>query len=289
MSKGWLIALRPRAYPATIAPVLLGSALAYSNGAFNPLVLFLALICAMLMQTGSNFINDIYDFRKGADNENRLGAQKVLTSGLLTEKDLKRGAIFVLTTAFLLGLILVWIGGWIIFAIGVSSIFFAWAYTGGPFPLAYRALGDVTVILFYGIAAVSGTFYLHHSKFSLEALIIGLAAGFLASNILGVNNTRDIPTDKAVGKITLSLLLGENGAPWLYTGQLILAFIVPIYLYKNGYSIWVLLPYLSFPLALKCISEIHTKKGKELNPTLAKTAVLLMLYGLLQSIGLIFT
>jgi 1,4-dihydroxy-2-naphthoate octaprenyltransferase len=208
--KSWFIALRPRAYPATIAPVLLGSSLAYSNGEFNPIVLVLALICAMLMQTGSNFINDIYDHRKGADNENRLGAPKVLTSGLLTEQDLKQGAIFVLSLAFLLGLILVWIGGWIIFAIGVSAIFFAWAYTGGPFPLAYRALGDVTVIAFYGIAAVCGTYYLHHLKFSGDAFVLGLAAGFLASNILGVNNTRDIPTDREVGKITLSLLLGEK-------------------------------------------------------------------------------
>jgi 1,4-dihydroxy-2-naphthoate polyprenyltransferase len=282
----WVLAMRPKAYPATIAPVLLGSAMAYADGMFNWLVMLVALVCAMLLQTASNFINDIYDSRKGADNDDRLGAKKVITSGLISEQTLIRVTIGVMVVAFALGMILVWIGGWVILAIGLLSMLFAWAYTGGPYPLAYHALGDVTVILFYGVAAVSGTYYAHTVHVSFAVLALSLAPAFLASNILGVNNLRDIPTDTKANKTTLAVLLGESNARRLYYLQAALAFAVPVVLWQLGYKWFVMLPLILSPLAVKECIGISKRTGKALNESLGGTARLLMLFGALLALGL---
>ncbi len=283
----WLIAMRPRAYPAAIAPVLIGSALAYADGKFNVLAALIALVCAMLLQTASNFINDIYDFRKGADNDERLGAKKVLTTGLLDEQTLIRATILVMVTAFVIGLGLVWIAGWVILAIGLLSMLFAFAYTGGPFPLAYNALGDVTVIAFFGVAATSGTYYAHALEFSQASLMLGMATGFLASNILGVNNLRDIPTDAKAGKRTLAIALGKTGARRLYYAQTVLAFLMPVLVFLLSYKWTVLLALLALPLAIKECMNVAVRNGAELNASLAGTARTLMVFGLLTTIGLV--
>ncbi len=287
--EGWLLVTKPRTLTAAVVPVMLGSALAYADGTVDWLSTTIALICSLLIQIATNIINDLYDFRKGADNEKRLGAKKALTAGLLTEKQLVRAIVIVMLTAFLLGLILVWRTGWVILAIGLASLFFAWAYTGGKYSLAYLGLGDVFVFLFFGLAAVCGTYYLHHQAFSLSSVVVATGAGVIAMNILGVNNLRDIPTDREVGKRTLAVRFGEGFARQMYYWLMFVSYTVPFVLALMGYGYAPLLALLSLPFAFKQWRIVAIERGKALNPALGGTAQLLFIYGVLLSAGLILS
>ncbi len=287
--EGWLLVTKPRTLTAAVAPVLLGSSLAFADGNMYWLSALIALICSILIQIATNIINDLYDFRKGADNEKRLGAKKALTAGLLTEKQLVRAIVIVMLTAFLLGLILVWHAGWVILAIGLASLFFAWAYTGGKYSLAYLGLGDVFVFLFFGLAAVCGTYYLHHQLFSLSSVVVATGVGVIAMNILGVNNLRDIPTDREVGKRTLAVRFGEGFARQMYYWLMFISYTVPFVLALMGYGYAPLLALLSLPFAFKQWRIVANERGKALNPALGGTAQLLFIYGVLLSAGLILS
>ncbi|MFN3560550.1 MAG: 1,4-dihydroxy-2-naphthoate polyprenyltransferase [Chloroherpetonaceae bacterium] len=287
--EGWLLVTKPRTLTAAIVPVMLGSSLAYADGTVDWLSTTIALICSLLIQIATNIINDLYDFRKGADNEKRLGAKKALTAGLLTEKQLVRAIVIVMLTAFLLGLILVWRAGWVILAIGLASLFFAWAYTGGKYSLAYLGLGDVFVFLFFGLAAVCGTYYLHHHSFSLSSVVVATGAGAIATNILGVNNLRDIPTDREVGKRTLAVRFGEAFARQMYYWLMFISYTMPFVLALMGYGYAPLLALLSLPFAFKQWRIVAIERGKALNPALGGTAQLLFIYGVLLSVGLILS
>ncbi len=287
--EGWLLVTKPRTLTAAVVPVMLGSALAYADGTVDWLSTTIALICSLLIQIATNIINDLYDFRKGADNEKRLGAKKALTAGLLTEKQLVRAIVIVMLTALLLGLILVWRTGWVILAIGLASLFFAWAYTGGKYSLAYLGLGDVFVFLFFGLAAVCGTYYLHHQAFSLSSVVVATGAGVIAMNILGVNNLRDIPTDREVGKRTLAVRFGEGFARQMYYWLMFVSYTVPFVLALMGYGYAPLLALLSLPFAFKQWRIVAIERGKALNPALGGTAKLLFIYGVLLSAGLILS
>lgn len=281
-----MLVAKPRTLTAAIAPVLIGTSLAFADGRVDWLSAFVALVCAMLIQIATNIINDVYDFRKGADNDKRLGAKKALNAGLLSERDLIVAATATMLAAFFLGLILVWRAGWVILAIGLLSLFFAWAYTGGKYPLAYLGLGDAFVFLFFGLAAVCGVYYLHHHSFSLSSVVAATGAGALAMNILGVNNLRDIPTDREVGKKTLAVRFGEDFARGLYYWALFVAYSVPFALALMGYGYGVLLPLLSLPFAMKQWRIVALERGKALNAALSGTATLLFVYGALLSVGL---
>jgi 1,4-dihydroxy-2-naphthoate octaprenyltransferase len=287
--EGWLLVTKPRTLTAAVVPVLLGTSLAYADGKVDWLSVIIALICALLIQIATNIINDLYDFRKGADNDKRLGAKKALTAGLLTERQLVSATTAVMLTAFFLGLILVWRAGWVILAIGLLSLFFAWAYTGGKYSLAYIGLGDVFVFLFFGLAAVCGTYYLHHHSFSLSSLVAATGAGAIAVNILGVNNLRDIPTDSAVGKKTLAVRFGATFARELYYWLLFVAYTIPFVFALMGYGYGVFITFLSLPFAFKQWRIVALETGKALNPALGGTAQLLFIYGVLLSIGLVLS
>ena len=287
-SQAWILASRPKTLLAAVVPVIVGSALAISENKFFLPFSIVALACALLIQIGTNFNNDLYDYLKGADNEKRKGPLRVLVSGLISVKEMKAGIIIVFGLAFLLGLYLVLSVNIIVLIIGVISIIAGLAYTAGPFPLAYHGLGDVFVFLFFGIVATSGAYYLHTQSFNLISFLVAIPVGALTTNILVVNNYRDIEEDREANKITLAVLLGKTLTRWQYIFLLIVCYFISILLYFDfNYSLWIFLPYLTIPITIVLIKMLYKFKGEELNKTLELTARFAALYGLLFSIGLI--
>ena len=283
----WLLASRPKTLPASFVPVMVGSALAISQGKFFLLYSIAALICSVLIQIGTNFTNDLYDYLKGADNEKRKGPMRVLVSGLISVKEMKIGISLVFGLAFLLGLYLVYSSGILILFVGIISIIAGIAYTAGPFPLAYNGLGDLFVFIFFGVVGTMGTFYLHTQEISLLAFIISVPVGAVTTNILVVNNYRDINEDKEAGKITMAVIIGKYFTRVEFILLLILCYTVSIILHFNfDYSYWVFLPYLTIPIAIVLTRMLMFYKDEELNKTLELSAKFSGIYGLLLSIGL---
>jgi 1,4-dihydroxy-2-naphthoate octaprenyltransferase len=286
--RAWVLAARPRTLTAAIAPVVVGTALAYRAGAFQPLAALAALLSALCIQIGTNFANDLYDFKKGADTDVRLGPTRVTSAGLLTPRQVETGMWVVFGLAAALGLYLIYVGGWPILVIGAASILAGLAYTAGPFPLGYNGLGDVAVFIFFGLAAVMGTYYVQARALTLEALWAAVPIGAMTTNIIVVNNVRDADTDRAVGKRTLAVLLGRNAARLEYASLMVVAYATPFVLWL-GYQFgpWVLLPLLTLPTAFRLARAVNTDVGPALNRTLGGTAQLLALYGGLFSLGLL--
>ncbi|TNE74271.1 1,4-dihydroxy-2-naphthoate polyprenyltransferase [bacterium] len=284
----WLDATRPKTLPAAVIPVALASVLAYTHGSLKWDVFGVALWCALLIQIASNLANDYFDHKKGADTEERVGFKRASASGAIAPKTVLRATIFVLTLAFICGLYLVWMGGWIILTIGLSSLLFAVLYTGGPFPLAYNGLGDLFVFIYFGIVSVTGTYFLHTGVWNWETFWISLVPAALCTNILVVNNLRDTETDKKANKRTLGVLFGDNFLRLEYLLMLGIAFGIPPHLwFWNNYSLWIFLPFLSAPIALFLAYKVVTIKDKSLlNNQLAKTAQYLVIFGILLSIGI---
>jgi 1,4-dihydroxy-2-naphthoate octaprenyltransferase len=210
--KIWISATRPRTLPAAIAPVLVGSALAWREGAFKAPAALACLGFALLVQIGANFANDYYDFMKGADTAERVGPRRAVASGLVAPAVMRVAMWFVFALAFAVGLTLLRYGGWPLLVVGVMSIVCGVAYTGGPFPLGYHGLGDVFVFIFFGLVAVGVTFFVQTGHIGAEALSAGAAIGALAANILLVNNYRDAETDAKAGKRTLVVRWGKSFA-----------------------------------------------------------------------------
>jgi 1,4-dihydroxy-2-naphthoate polyprenyltransferase len=285
--EAWLLAVRPKTLPAGAVPIVLASALAAADGVFRPVPALVALICALGIQIATNFINEIYDFRKGADTRERLGPTRTVASGIISERTMIRVSAGLMISVFLLGLYLVAIGGWPVLLIGVLSLLFAWAYTGGPFPIAYSGLGDVFVFIFFGLVAVGGTYFVQSQSLSLPVLLAAAAPGAFSVNILLVNNIRDIDTDRKVGKMTLPARIGAPRARMLYVLLMLLAYSVPLLMVFFGYSPWCLLSLLSLPLAIGMIRKLFASEGRDLNLVLAGTGRVLTVHGLLFSAGLI--
>ncbi len=284
----WMLAIRPKTLPAGAVPVVLASALAAAAGSFRPFPALVALICALGIQVATNFINEIYDFRKGADTSERLGPTRTVAAGIISEKRMVRVSGVLLGTVFLLGLYLVTLGGWPIMLIGVLSLLFAWAYTGGPFPIAYSGLGDIFVFIFFGLVAVGGTYYVETGTLTLPVLLAAAAPGAFSVMILLVNNIRDIDTDRQVGKMTLPARIGGSWARRLYVALTGVAYLVPLLLTLNHQaSAWSLLSLLSIPLAIKMIRQLYRSEGRALNSVLAGTGKVMTLHGILFSLGLI--
>lgn len=286
--QSWILASRPRTLPAALVPVMVGSALAVHDGKFNFRYSFVALLCSILIQVGTNFTNDLYDYLKGADNENRKGPLRVLVSHLISKKEMTIGIILVFSAAFLLGLFLVYSTSWVILIVGIVSILAGLAYTAGPFPLAYNGLGDVFVFIFFGLVGTCGTYFLHHQNITLESILASIPVGALITNILVVNNFRDIKEDREAGKYTLAVKLGEIFSFYQYMILSLLAFLVPlIFFVMYDYHFLVLLPLISLPIIFKLIKMLNSKNSDELNKALELTAKESALFGLLFSIGLI--
>jgi 1,4-dihydroxy-2-naphthoate octaprenyltransferase len=284
----WLIASRPRTLLAAFVPVMVGSAVAFNEGKLNIIFSLAALICSVLIQVGTNFTNDLYDYLNGADTVKRKGPRRVLASGLISVNEMKAAIILTFLTAFLIGLYLVYHGGFVILAIGVLSILAGFAYTAGPYPLAYNALGDVFVFTFFGIVGTVGTYFLHTKELSFVSFISSVPVGALVTNILVVNNYRDIDEDKVSGKRTLAVKFGKNFSRYQFILLIVISFLVPLLLFISfDASIFIFLPYLTLPIAYKVITMIYTLTGIEMNKTLELTAKLSAIYGLLFSAGFV--
>ncbi len=287
----WVQAARPKTLAAAFTPVLVGAAIAFQDDALNAAATLVALWCAFLIQIGTNFANDYFDFVKGADTEERIGFERATAAGLIAPKTMLRATVLVMVIAFFSGLYLVWIGGWTVLIIGILSLIFGIMYTGGPFPLGYNGLGDVFVFLFFGIVAVMTTYYVNALEWSEATFWASLAVGALCTNILVINNLRDVVQDAKVGKRTLGVLFGDTALKCEYTLMLTLAFAIPPHFHVQlGYDTWIYLPFLSLPLALLHLRKVWLETHKpNLNKVLEQTAQLMAIYGILFSMGVILS
>ncbi len=286
--KAWVMATRPKTLAAAFIPVAVGTAVAYAADKFAWLAALAALVGAMLIQIGTNLANDYFDFKKGADTEERLGPTRVVQAGLISEIAVRNAMILTFALSAAVGAYLVFVGGWPILVIGILSILSGIAYTGGPYPLGYNGLGDVFVFIFFGIIAVTGTYYVQALEWSVDSLIASIPVGLLSVAILIVNNYRDIDTDVKAGKRTLAVRLGRKATQVQYTLSIAIAYIIPVLQFALDTSRpFLLLPLLSLPLGIKLIKELVEKRGPDLNPVLEKTAKLLVVFGVLYTIGIV--
>ncbi|MBS1248576.1 MAG: 1,4-dihydroxy-2-naphthoate octaprenyltransferase [Chloroflexi bacterium] len=288
MFNRWILAIRPKTLPAAASPVIVGTALALRDGQFQWGPALAALLGAELLQIGSNLANDVFDYERGTDAGERLGPTRVTQSGLLSPQQVKRGMAVVFGLAALVGLYLIFVGGWPILVLGAAAILSAIAYTGGPFPLGYYGLGDLFVFLFFGLGATAGTYYVQALSVSQTTWWMSIAMGALTVMILVVNNLRDIETDRAAGKKTLAVRLGVRGTRGEYVFCALTAYLIPAMLWMVGLtSPWGMLAWLSLPLTARWIRAIYTQTGRDLNRALAGTGQLELVYAFLFVVGIV--
>ncbi|MGI9628415.1 MAG: 1,4-dihydroxy-2-naphthoate polyprenyltransferase [Longimicrobiales bacterium] len=283
----WVLAIRPKTLPAAAAPVIAATGLAAASSRFNALPALAALLGALLIQVATNLANDYFDHVKGGDSESRVGPIRVTQSGMLPAASVRSAMWLFLALAFLVGIYLVWVGGWPIVVIGLLSLLCAVIYTGGPFPLAYHGLGDVFVFVFFGLVAVGGTYYVQALSVTPSAVLVGVGLGAFSTAILVVNNLRDRETDAAAGKRTLAVRIGDRATVLEYVACLFIAALVPaVGTWKFGWSPWVLLSLLGALAALPSLGLVFGFKERgELNPALGGTARGVGLYGLGLGLG----
>jgi 1,4-dihydroxy-2-naphthoate polyprenyltransferase len=285
--RAWVLASRPATLWAAFVPVLVGAACATQAGGLRWGPSLLALACAFLIQIGTNFANDLFDFEKGADTSARLGPTRAVQAGLLSRHAMRWATILTFIMAFLSGLGLTWFAGWPFVVIGIASILSGIAYTAGPFPLGYHGLGDLFVFVFFGLVAVAGTAYANLGFVPALAWWTAVPVGCLTTAILVVNNVRDRATDEQAGKRTLAVRWGRRAGVWEYRLLLITAYLVPLLLAVQTPAPWLVLPLLTLPLAWRLNRELTEQDGAALNPVLASTAKLLLLFGGLLAIGIV--
>ncbi len=281
------LATRPKTLVAGFVPVAVGSAVAFREGKFSLLPALGALIGALLIQIGTNLFNDAYDFKRGADTGDRLGPPRATQQGWLTPSAVMRAAIGCFALAFLVGLYLVSVAGWPLLIVGIVSLIAGYAYTGGPFPLAYHGLGDVFVLVFFGLVAVGGTAFVLTQAVTPLSVLAGVPVGALGVALLAVNNTRDVKTDGAANKRTLVVRFGVGFGRAEYVAMLIVAAIVPVGLVLLGLATpWVLGSLLASVFAVSPLRLVLRESGPVLNQALAGTARLQLVYGLLFALGI---
>jgi 1,4-dihydroxy-2-naphthoate octaprenyltransferase len=280
----WLVAARLPTLSAAVAPVLVGTAVAHLHHPFRPVPFVLALLAAVLIQTGTNFVNDYYDFRKGADTGKRLGPVRGLQSGAITLGQMRNAVFISFGAALLVGLYLVATHGLPILLIGIVSILAGIGYTAGPWPIAYIGLGDLFVFLFFGVVGVVGSAFLQIDAWSGSAAAASVPVGLLATAILVVNNLRDADTDRTAGKLTLAVLLGRKAVKAEFVFCLLVAYLAPLAMHLRGAlptAIWWL-PWLTLPLALPLARTVLiSSDGPRLNQALRETGQLHLLFGVL--------
>jgi 1,4-dihydroxy-2-naphthoate polyprenyltransferase len=282
----WLAAARPRTLPAAVVPVIVGLALAARSGPIDVAVAAVTGLAAVLIQIGTNLANDYYDFVAGADTHERVGPRRITQAGLAAPATVLRAAFAILAAAALAGLWLVAVGGWPILLIGVAALIAAVAYTGGPWPLAYHGMGDVFVFVFFGSVALNGTFFLQAGTVTPLALLLSLAVACLATAILVVNNLRDIATDARAGKRTLAVRIGARATRTQYFGLVSAPFVVVVFAASvAGPALLVALA--AVPLAVREAAALRRRAGAELNASLAGTAKLHLVFGVLLAAGLL--
>lgn len=288
MSNPWLLAIRPKTLGLSLTPVAVGSALACAAGhALHWGAFAAALLAALLIQIATNLHNDAADFERGTDTPGRLGPRRAVAEGWLTAEAVRRAALGCFGAAFLLGGYLAAVGGWPIVAIGLASLAAGWGYTGGPWPVAYSPFGELFVFLFFGLAAVLGSYWLHAGLPGPAAAAAAAALGLLAAAVLTVNNYRDLESDRRAGRRTLAILLGRGHTPYLYATLLLLPYPLLLPLAPAG-TAGGLAAWLTLPLALHLIGRfLREPVGPGFNTLLARTAQLQTLFGLLLAAGLL--
>jgi len=289
----WLMAARPRTLPAAAAPVLVGTALAGTLGTFKPLTFAATLLGALFIQIGTNLSNDYSDARRGADTEDRLGPVRVTAGGLVPPRQVLIATYVAFGLAVLVGAYLIVTAGWQLLLVGVASILAGVLYTGGPRPYGYEGLGELFVFLFFGVVAVTGTYFCQREELTWESFVLAVPVGLLAAALLMVNNTRDLETDRRAGKRTLAVRLGRPRARNVYAAMVYLAFATaPLawVLGGRGLSAWLLLPWLAVPLAAPVVRIVRNRvDGPALNGALARTGMLQLVFCVLLSVGLLLS
>jgi 1,4-dihydroxy-2-naphthoate polyprenyltransferase len=285
----WLMAARPRTLPAAVAPVLVGTALAATQGTFRPLTLVAALTGALFIQVGTNLSNDYSDARRGADTEDRLGPVRVTAGGLVPPRQVLVATYVAFLVAVLAGVYLIATAGWELLLVGAASILAGVLYTGGPRPYGYEGLGELFVFLFFGVVAVAGSYYAQMERLEWEAIALAVPVGLLASAILVVNNIRDLETDRRAGKRTLAVRLGRERARGMFAAMVALAFLsTPLPWVLGSLSPWLLAPWLALPLAVPLVRTVRTRTdGPALNGALAGTGMLQLAFCMLLSAGIL--
>jgi 1,4-dihydroxy-2-naphthoate octaprenyltransferase len=299
-AQAWLAAARPQTLPAAAAPVAVGTGLALRDGVFAPLPALAALVGAALIQVGTNFANDYYDAERGADGPDSPGFTRATASGLIAAERVRRAAFATFGAAILVGTYLVWVGGLPILVVGLASVAAGVAYTGGPYPLGYHGLGDLFVFVFFGVVAVVGTYYVQAvaavagvplvpppSTAPLDAVAASLPVGAVATDILVVNNVRDLEEDREAGKRTLAVRFGYRFSRGQFAGLLALAYAAPLWFWAESGDPLVLLPLLTLPYAVALTRTVLGATTEEtLNPALERTGRLLAAYAALFAGGL---
>lgn len=285
----WLLAVRPRTLPAAVAPVLVGTALAGSEDVFRALPFVAALLGSVFIQIGTNLSNDYSDARRGADTEDRLGPVRVTAGGLMPPQRVLVATYVAFGVAVAAGLYLAAVSGWELIVVGVVSILAGVLYTGGPRPYGYAGLGELFVFVFFGIVAVTGSYFVQTEELRWEAFAIAVPVGLLSAGVLVVNNVRDIDTDRRAGKRTLAVKLGRERARLLFSVMVAVSFLVPPLLVP-ALSLWVLLPLAALPLAPALVRTVATRTdGPALNGALAGAGRLLAVYSILLSAGVVLS
>jgi 1,4-dihydroxy-2-naphthoate octaprenyltransferase len=285
----WLMAARPRTLPAALAPVLVGTALGIQGGEFDVFAFLAALLGALFIQVGTNLSNDYSDARRGADTEDRLGPVRVTAGGLVPPRQVLIATAVSFGLAVLCGIYLIVVAGWVLLLIGAASIVAGILYTGGPRPYGYEGLGELFVFLFFGVVAVTGSYYVQIQHLTWQAFVASIPVGLIAAAILIVNNVRDIDTDRRANKRTLAVRMGRERTRVFYAVVLAGAYVALIPL-VFGLTAWVLLPLLSIPLALRLVALVRRRTdGPSLNGALARTGMLQLVFCLLLGAGILLS
>ncbi len=289
--KGWVTAARPKTLPAALGPILPGAALAWSKESFILLPVIAALSAALLLQIAVNIANDYFDFIHGIDKPDRVGPTRAAAGGLLSLRSMRKGMILITLIILIIGVYLIYIAGLPILFIGLASVISVYLYSAGPFPLSTNALGDLFVFMFFGPAAVCGTYYVQTLSLNIEIILYSVSVGLLITAIIVVNNYRDIETDTAGGKRTLAVVLGEKLTRVEYFLLVLIAYLIPPALvFLNDASLWVLLSLISSPLWIPLFRDINGRaRGQSLNKTLAGTAKTGLLFSILLSLGILLS
>ena len=286
----WWLAIRPKTLSVCAVPVVFGTALAYfEQGHLLWWPALAALLAAMLIQIGTNLYNDVGDFERGADTAERLGPPRATAQAWLSARAVRRGARAAFALALLMGAALVAWGGWPILLIGIASLISGWAYTGGRWPIAYSPLGELFVLMFFGVVAVGGTYYLQTFSLSFAALLAGVMLGSFAAAVITVNNTRDIPTDAVVQKRTLAVRLGRSAMNTVYALELLLPFVLlPWFAVQTNLAWRMALPVIAGVLAVTLYRRFCAAQGAAFNALLAATAQLQWVFAVLLMGALLF-
>lgn len=287
----WLLAVRPYSLGASIIPVAVGSAMAWSDGGFHPVVALLCACFAVLAQCTANLVNDLWDFLRGADRPDRLGPDRAFAKGYITLPAMRTGIGCFTAAAAAVGCGLLFYGGWELIPAGVACLLFAYIYTAGPWPLAYHGLGDVAVATFFGLVPACFTYYIQTGVCTGEIVAAALACGLVIDTMLWVNNFRDRKEDARCGKNTIVVLLGEQVGRWGYFVLGVVALALCLSLWVCGGRMWAgLLPLFYLPFFLATWRKmIRIGHGDALNVCLGETARNMLLFGILFTLGILLS